>query len=152
MMKTSLFGVAGACLPLLVSCTPAAPETPDPSSAPSSGGSVVEMLSSAEQSCEAAQRSGIPVHCHMGVLEGTPAVLMDFATRDEADKDLDVMTRRVGKPFCGEASGSPSRAGAIIVVEDQYRSFDCVKRGWSEWARARDAGAGDVAAPAAPPG
>jgi hypothetical protein len=112
--------------------------------APPPVASAVEMLSSAEQSCEAAQRLGIPVHCRLGIVDGVPSVVMEFPSHDEADKHAEAMTKRVGRPFCDEADGLQPHAAAIIMAEDRYRSFDCAKRQWSEWARGQDAGSADA--------
>jgi hypothetical protein len=125
----------------LASCGGAQPAPPPP---PASGASAVEMLSMAENSCEASQRAGISVRCRLGIVDGLPAVVMEFPSHDEADKQAAAMTKRVVKPFCDDADGQQAHAGAVIMVEDQYRSFDCAKRQWSEWEHAQDAGSADA--------
>jgi len=91
------------------------------------------MLSSAEQSCEAVQGKDVPVHCHLGIVDGVPAVVMDFAESGTADKYSDTMTKRVATPFCASAEGLQAHANTVIMVNDQYRSYDCAKHQWADW-------------------
>jgi hypothetical protein len=144
-MRTSLlqfiFVAKSLFLLPLAACGGPQPVAPPP---PASGASAVEMLSMAENSCESAQRSGVPVRCRLGIVDGVPAAVMEFPSHDEADKHAGAMTKRVVKPFCDDADGQQAHASAILMVEDQYRSFDCAKRQWSEWEHAQDAGSADA--------
>jgi hypothetical protein len=135
----SILAAQSLSLVLLASC---GGSQPAPSQAPPEA-SAVEMLSTGKRSCEAAQRAGVPVRCQVAIIDGVPAVVMEFSSHDEAEKHAGTITKRVGAPFCDEAEGLKSHASAVIMAENQYRSFDCAKRQWSEWARSKDAGSGD---------
>jgi hypothetical protein len=87
---------------------------------------VVARTVAIEESCNSVQQGNYGVRCAMMTVEGTPALILSYASDANALENLVGITREVGGSFC-QLSVATSVPATIVLLDEQFvgRFYDC---------------------------
>jgi len=87
---------------------------------------VVAQTVAIEESCNSVQQGNYGVRCAMMTVEGTPALILSYASDAGALDNLVGITREVGGSFC-QLSLATSVPATIVLLDEQFvgRFYDC---------------------------
>jgi hypothetical protein len=88
---------------------------------------LAQQLQDAVQACREIQASrGIPIGCTVDAVEDVPAMVVSFASADDATKFQAVIAEHLAVPFCRATSAAEVSAAFVIAIPNQAASIiDC---------------------------
>jgi hypothetical protein len=92
------------------------------------------QLTGAAQACQALQQSDLPVTCSMGVVDGTPSLIVGYSSSAVSHLDLRTIGENVATPFCSSITSIGEQAFVYLIEDEQRgRGWNCRTGAGTEW-------------------